>query len=192
MKKLKFKFLLAFMGCAAVIIACSKSDSSNVSDYAGNYVISNAETAEPLAITTVEMGAFSIPAGTNITTAIQTALLSSVSCSSASKSWVELRSDNSMYLSCQGTNEVNAGTWEEVDATTLKLNMNSTAIPTSPTGIVLTATDIVKTGSNFRGKTSVPIPKEMIGAMLAQYQLTLAPSTPSILTVVFYIDFVKQ
>jgi hypothetical protein len=192
MKKLKFKFLLTLMGCAALIIACSKSDTSTVSAYVGNYVISHAELAEPLSITTVEAGAFNVPAGTDITVSIQTALLSSVNCSSATKSWVELRSDNSMYLSCEGTNEVNAGTWEEVDATTLKLNMNSTAIPSSPTGFVLTATDIVKTGSNFRGKTSVPIPKEMIAAMIASYHLTLVPSTPSVLNVVFYIDFMKQ
>ena len=69
-----------------------------------------------------------------------------------------------MYMSCEFQNELNAGTWEEIDATTLKLNMNSTAIPSSPTGFVLTVTDIVKNATGLRGKTGVPIPKELIAA----------------------------
>lgn len=190
MKSLKFNLLLALMASVALISGCKDDNSSTVSEYVGNYTISNAELAEPLAITTVEMGAFNVPAGTNITLAIQTALLSSVSCSSASKSWVELRSDNSMYLSCEGANELNAGTWEEVDATTLKLNMNSAAIPSSPTGFVLTVTDIVKNGTTLRGKTSVPLPKEMVAAMVAP--LTLAATTPAVLNAVFFIDFMKK
>jgi hypothetical protein len=190
MKNSKIKFLFAFMVSLAIILSCSDSNKDTTTSYVGNYVISNAELAESLTVTTNEMGAIPVPAGTNITVMIQTALLSTVNCSSPDKSYVELRKDFSMYMSCELQNAINAGTWEEVDATTLKLNMNSTAIPSSPTGMVLTVTNIVKNTSGFRGQTSVPIPKQMVAAMISP--LTLAASTPAVLNAVFFIDFVKK
>jgi hypothetical protein len=190
MKILKFYFLFALIVSVAMFSGCNDDDDGTVSGYVGNYVISNAETAEAFTVTTVQVGTVPVPAGTNITVAIQTALLSAVNCTSADKSYVELRNDYSMYMSCEFQNELNAGTWEEVDATTLKLNMNNTAIPTSPTGFVLTVTDIVKNSTGLRGKTSVPVPKEMIAGMISP--LTLDPSTPSVINIVFFIDFVKK
>jgi hypothetical protein len=190
MKNLKIKFLLALMVSVALVSGCKDDSNDNVSDYVGNYVISNAELAETITVTTNQVGAVPVPAGTNITVLIQTSLLSQVQCTSADKAYVELRNDNSMYMSCEFQNELNAGTWEEVDATTLKLNMNSTAIPSSPTGFVLTVTDIVKNANGLRGKTGVPIPKELIAAMIAP--LTLDASTPAVINAVFYIDFLKK
>jgi len=191
MKILKFKFLLALIISVALVPACNDDDDGNVSSYVGNYVISNAELAEAITVTTDQVGPVPVPAGTNITVAIQSALLSAVNCTSADKSYVELRNDYSMYMSCEFQNALNAGTWEELDATTLKLNMNSTAIPSSPTGFVLTVTDIVKSETGLRGKTGVPIPKEIIAGMLPP-PLTLAASTPAVVTAVFFIDFVKK
>jgi hypothetical protein len=190
MKILKFNFLFALIASVALISGCNDDDDGNVSGYVGNYVISNAATAEAFTVTTIQVGTIPVPAGTNITVAIQTALLSAVNCSSADKSYVELRNDFSIYMSCEFQNELNAGTWEEMDATTLKLNMNSTAIPTSPTGFVLTVTDIVKNATGMRGKTSVPVPKEMIAGMIAP--LTLDPATPAVINIAFFIDFVKK
>jgi hypothetical protein len=190
MKNVKFKFLLALIVSVALVSGCSHNSDENVSGYVGNYVISNAELAEAITVTTTEVGVVPVQAGTNITAMIQKSLLSAVNCTSADKSYVELRKDNSMYMSCEFQNELNAGTWEEVDATTLKLNMNNTAIPSSPTGIVLTVTDIVKSTTGLRGKTGVPIPKELIAAMISP--LTLAPSAPAVITAVFYIDFIKK
>jgi hypothetical protein len=191
MKILKFKFLLALIVSVALVPGCNDDDDGNVSGYVGNYVISNAELAEAITVTTDQVGPVPVPAGTNITVAIQSALLSAVNCTSADKSYVELRNDYSMYMSCEFQNELNAGTWEELDATTLKLNMNSTAIPSSPTGFVLTVTDIVKNETGLRGKTGVPIPKEIIAGMLPP-PLTLAASTPAVVNAVFFIDFVKK
>jgi hypothetical protein len=190
MKSLKINFLFALMVSVALVSGCKDDSDENVSGYVGNYVISNAELAEAITVTTNQVGTVPVPAGTNITVLIQTALLSSVNCTSADKSYVELRSDNSMYMSCEFQNELNAGTWEEIDATTLKLNMNSAAIPSSPTGFVLTVTDIVKNTTGLRGKTGVPIPKELIAAMIAP--MTLVSSTPPVINAVFYIDFVKK
>jgi hypothetical protein len=191
MKSLKINFLLALMVSVALVSGCKDDSEDNVSGYVGNYVISNAELAEALSVPTTTFGTIPVPAGTNITLMIQTSLLSAVNCTSADKSYVELRKDNSMYMSCEFQNELNAGTWEEVDATTLKLNMNSAAIPTSPTGFVLTVTDIVKNSTGLRGKTSVPIPKTLVAAMLPS-GVTLDPAAPAIFTAVFFIDFVKK
>jgi hypothetical protein len=40
------------------------------------------------------------------------------------------------------------------------------------------------------GKTSVPLPKEMVAAMLQG--ITLDPSTPAVINAVFTIDFEKK
>jgi hypothetical protein len=97
-----------------------------------------------------------------------------------------------LYLSCEGLTPLNAGTWEEVSATTLKLNMNSAAIPSSPTGFVLTVTDIVENASGLTGITSVPLPKAMIAGMIAPLQLTLSPSAPVVFIVKISIEFMKK
>jgi hypothetical protein len=117
--------------------------------------------------------------------------LSSLKCSSADKSWIELKQDKSIYMSCEGANGFNAGTWEEVDAKTLKLNMNSTAVPTAPTGIVLTVGEIVQDSKGWSGTTSVPMPKEMFVAMLQPLGFTVA-ATPAVYIVPFTLSFVKK
>jgi hypothetical protein len=138
------------------------------------------------------MGPIPIPPGQDITALIQQSLLSQVDCDDVNKSWVELRGDTKMYMSCEGANELNAGTWQEVSPTALKLNMNTAAIPTSPAGIVLDVTDIVIAGANMQGNTSVPLPKEMIATMLAQMGLTLTENNPDNFMLAFSITFVKQ
>jgi len=189
-KILKFSSLAILIASFALLTGCKKDSGEEVSAFVGNYVISQAKLSEPLSLETVEMATYVIPSGTDITQAIQTALLSAINCSSASKSYVELRKDYSMYMSCEKQNELNAGTWEELDKTTLKLNMNSAAIPSSPTGFVLTVTDLVKDALGLSGKTSVPLPKEMVAGMIAP--LTLDAATPAVINVFFSIDFLKK
>jgi hypothetical protein len=174
----------------AVLNGCKDNSDEKVSAFVGNFTINSAKLAEPLTLTTNEYGAFSVPVDYNITTQIQSSLLSAVSCESADNALVELRKDNSIYMSCAGQNSFNAGTWEEVNDTTLILNMNSTAIPTSPSGFALTVEGIKKTSTGMKGKTSVPLPKVMIAVMVAP--LTLVAETPAVIPVVFTIDFVKK
>jgi hypothetical protein len=190
MKILKFKFLAILLAFVALGAGCSDDSEEEVSPYVGNYVISHAEVAEVVSIKTVQMGTIPIPVGTDITQAIQTALLSAVTCSSASKSYVELRKDFSMYLSCEGQNPLNAGTWQEIDQTTLNLNMNNAAIPSSPTGFALAVTNIVQNATGLRGKTSVPIPKAMVAALVAP--LTLDPTVPVVIPMSFFLDFARK
>ena len=189
MKVIKINVLAILFATFAVFTGCKDKNKEEVSPYVGNYTITSASLAEAISLTT-NVGPISVPVGTDITIQIQTALLSSLNCASAGYAYVELRKDFSIYMSCAGQNEFNAGTWEEVDATTLTLNMNSTAIPSSPSGFVLTVSDIVKSATGMSGKTSVPLPKEMIAAMLPG--LTLDPSTPAVINAVFTIDFEKK
>jgi len=191
MKNLRFMFLFVLIASVALFTGCNDDEDEEVSTFVGNFVINSAKVAAPsfsIITTTIPIP---VPVGQDITQAIQSALLSSVKCSSADKSWVELRKDKSIYMSCEGANAINAGTWEEVDSKTLKLNMNSTAIPTSPTGIVLTVGEIVQDSKGWSGTTSVPMPKEMFAAMLQPLGFTIA-ATPALYIVPFTMNFVKK
>lgn len=195
MKNFGLKYLVLLFFSFVLITGCSddNDDSAEVSAFIGDYVISNASVSEEFDISIngpVGPIDFTVPVGMDITSAIQEALLSQIDCNSADKSYVELREDNSMYMSCAGENELNAGTWQEVSATELKLNMNAAAIPTSPTGFSLTVTDIVVAGANMSGFTSVPLPQDMVAALVAP--ATLAPGNPPIFMVSFSLTFVKQ
>lgn len=189
MKILKFKFLVVLIAFVALGAACSDDSEEEVSPFVGNFVISQAKVATTFSLSTKVGAQIPVAAGTDITQSIQAALLSSVNCSSASKSWIELRKDKSMYMSCEGQNAVNAGTWEEKDAATLQLNMNSTAV--KPNGFLLSVTDIVKNSAGLSGKTSVPMPKEMFAPMLTPFGMTIA-DVPAIYMVTFTLDFVKK
>ncbi len=191
MKTSHVKWLIAILALIVLIPDCKK-DSKNTSEFIGSYVINSAELEEALSVPTNEAGNVQIPVGTNLTQMIQAALLSAVNCSSADKSYVELREDFSMYLSCEGLNPLNAGTWEEVSATSLKLNMNSTAIPSSPTGFVLTVTDITTDQTGLTGSTSVPLTKTMVSQIIAPLQLTLTSAAPAIFVAKFYVEFIKK
>lgn len=189
MKVKKITMLAILFASFAFFTGCKDKDKEDVSPFVGNYTITNAALAEAISLST-SVGPITVPVGENITIQIQAALLSSLDCISAGYAYVELRKDFSIHMSCAGENGFNAGTWEEVDASTLKLSMNSTAIPSSPSGFVLTVSDIVKTETGMTGKTSVPLPKEMIAAMVAP--LTLDESTPAVINTVFTIDFEKK
>jgi hypothetical protein len=189
MKFLNFKKLVFMIAMVALITNCKDKDKTEVSDFAGNYTISNAEMTEALSVPTVELGNVNVPVGTDITELIREALLSAVSCSAPDTSWVELRDDYSLYLSCEGSNPLNAGTWEEVSSTSLKLNLNSDAIPSSPVGFTLTVTDIVKNADGITGVTSVILPKLMVAEMISP--LTISASAPAIFSVQFSIEFIE-
>lgn len=199
MKILKLSFFAALVLSMSLFTGCKDDETADVSAFVGNYTITKAAILSITpAIVTNEIGPVPIPPGTDITAIIHQSLLSQVDCSSADKSWVELRENMSMYMSCEGANELNAGTWEEVSPTELKLNMNAAAIPSSPTGFSLTVSNIAVAGNNMSGDTSVPLPKDMVAALVAEIgaglgmELTLAESNPDVFMLAFSITFVKQ
>jgi hypothetical protein len=191
MKILKFKVFVVLIAMMGLIAGCNDDTTEEVSPFVGNFTITNAAVAESFTLSTVQGIPIPVPAGQDITAGIQNALLSSAGCSSADKSWVELRADQSMYMSCEGQNAFNAGTWEEVDAKTLKLNMNNKAIPSSSAGYSLVVSDVVKTTTGMTGKTSVPMPKEMFAAGVASIGMTIADN-PAQYMVVFSLSFAKK
>jgi hypothetical protein len=174
--------ILSFHNC--------KKDETTVSPFIGDYVITEALVAESFTLPVTGIGNFAVPLNTPVTQAIQTALLSAVTCSSPDKSYIELREDFSLYLSCEGANAINGGTWAEGSATELQLNLNSTAVPSSPTGIALTVTDVVKSGNILTGKVSVPLPKEFLAAMITP--LALDASAPAIFVVKISLKFTQK
>jgi hypothetical protein len=185
-----FTILLISLGFSA---SCSK-DEAKVSPFVGDYVITSAAVAESFNVPVTGVGNIPVPVGTPITTAIQTALLSSVSCSSATKTYIEIRKDFSLYMSCEKANPINAGTWSEISSSEMLLNLNSTAVPSAPTGIALTVTDIVKSGSILTGKTSVPLPKAVIAAILTAFNpdLVLDPAAQEVFIVKFSLEFTQK
>lgn len=189
---MKTKYLMILLAAVMISVGCSKDDEETASPFIGNYVISKAAVAVDFDIVTTTPGvSVPIAADTDITAAVQQSLLSAVTCSSANDSYIELREDQSMYMSCKGENALNAGTWEEVSPTELKLNMNNAAIPTSPSGFVLTVSNIVFSGNKMVGVTTVPMPKEMFMPALEGTGLTIA-DTPPIYMVTFSIEQTKM
>jgi hypothetical protein len=189
MKTKNFKWLAVLFILLGFAVSCG-DDKETVSVYVGNYVITEATVAESFTVPITGLGNYPVPVGTPITGAIQTALLGAVTCTSADKTYIEMRQDFSLYLSCEGANALNAGTWSEVSSSELLLNMNNTAIPSSPAGIALQVTDVVKSGSVLSGKTSVPIPKAMVEAMVKA--ISLDASAPAVFIVKFSLKFTQK
>jgi len=189
MKTMKFN-LLAILVITLGFASSCKEDEEAVSEFVGDYVITQATVTEAFTVPVTGMGNVPIAANTPITQLIQNALLGSVSCTSVDKSYIELREDFSLYLSCEKANPLNAGTWSEVSATELLLNLNSAAIPSSPTGLALSVTEVSKSGTVLSGKTSVPLPKAYIAAVIAP--LTLDPSAQAIYVVKFSLQLTQK
>ena len=196
MKTSRF-IMLTFLSVSLVFLSSCKDDPEEiVSPFIGDYIISKATLTENLTLMTYEIGAMTLVAGLDITPMIQTALLGAIDCDAAN-SLIELREDFSLYLSCASSmDELDGGTWEEESETVFKLNMNSTAIPASPTGIVLTVTDVTLVDNILSGETIVPISRHMLVGVLAGMsggQLTLdMEATPLAVLITFEIELEKQ
>ena len=196
MKTTKF-ILLTFLSVSLVFLSsCKDDDEPEVSPYIGDYVLIDATLSEPLTLTTNEIGDMTVPVGTDLTPMIQGALLGSIQCDPTA-SLIELREDFSLFLSCttSGT-EIDGGTWEEQSETVIVLNLNSTAVPSSPTGVVLTVTDVSLVGVLLSGETSIPISEQMLAGVVAamsQGNATLdLEATPDAVPITFTIDLQMQ
>jgi hypothetical protein len=189
MKKEGVKLLSVLVILTLIFQNCDKNEEEG-SKFVGNYVITEALVSETFTIPVTGAGNIPVTANTPVTQAIQTALLSAVTCSSPDKSYIELRKDFSLYLSCEGTNALNGGTWAEASATELQLNLNSTAVPSSASGIALSVTDVKIVGNILSGKASIPMPKEFLAPLLAPF--TLDPSAPAVYLVKISLKFTQK
>lgn len=190
-------FFLAFLSLSLVFLpGCDDDPEEELSPYIGDYIITKATLSENLVLETLPIGPTTVPAGMDITTMIQTALLGAIDCVPES-STIELREDFSLYLSCATSmEELDAGTWEEQSETVIVLSMNNTAIPNSPTGIVLTISDVSLVSNVLTGTTTVPIAEQMLAGivlLMSQGNLTLdMEATPPALPITFTIELAKQ
>lgn len=196
MKKPKFSYLILLVMSVFMLTGCEDDPVEEPSPVIGDYVITKAVLSETLTLVTNEIGAIPVPLDTDITAMIQAALLGEIDCE-PENSLIELREDNSIYLSCSGTEEeIDAGTWEEVSETVIKLNMNSTAVPSSPTGVVLTVTDVLVDDEMLSGETTVPLPREMLAGVVAAMsggRATLnMEETPVVVPVSFIIELTRE
>lgn len=195
MKTSKIFYLTMSFVSLMILSACSDDPEEVVSTLVGDYTISKAVLTEAITLTTNEIGDIPIIAGTDITLMIQEALLGSIECTE--ETLIELREDNSIYFSCSGTEtEIDAGFWEEVSETVIKLNLNNTAIPNSPTGLPLTVNDVVIDDDGLSGETKVPLPRDMLAGIVAAMsggQATLnMEETPVVVPATFMIELTKQ
>mgnify|MGYP004701418545 CR=1 FL=1 len=189
MKNLKFKFLFVLIASVALLAGCNDDEEEEeVSPFIGSYVIAKAALTAPLVLTT-NFGPYTVNTGTDISQLIQQSLLSALTCT-PDKSLIELKDDYSMLMKCEGTStQIDAGTWEVVSATVLKLNMNNKAIPSSSTGFVLTVNNVKLENKKLSGETSVPIPKETIALMVSAMSGGLATLNMDVTPVVVPISF---
>ena len=189
--------MLAFLSVFLVFLSsCEEDPEEELSPYIGEYIVVKATLTENLVLVTNEIGAMTLVAGLSITEMIQTALLGAVDCE-PENSLIELREDFSLYLGCLGSvEELDGGTWEEQSETVIILNMNSTAIPSSQTGVVIEVSDVTLVGNILSGVTTVPISREMLVGVLAGMsggQLTLdMEATPLAVLITFEIELEKQ
>ena len=188
---------LAFLSVSLVFLpGCKDDPEEELSPYIGDYIITKATLSENLVLETLPIGPTTVPVGTDITTMIQTALLGAVDCVPES-SLIELREDFSLYISCATSmEEIDGGTWEEQSSTVIILNLNNTAVPSSPTGIVLTVSNVSLVDNLLTGTTTVPISKEMLAGivlLMSQGALTLDMElTPVAVPITFTIVLAKQ
>ncbi|MCA1758418.1 MAG: hypothetical protein LC658_01495, partial [Bacteroidales bacterium] len=191
MKNLRFSLFAALVISVTLFSGCSDDPEEEVSQYAGSYVITKAtlSSAINLAINGSPLP-LTVPAGSDITPLIQQSLLSALTPCTPDKSMIELKEDYTMLMKCEGTTtEINAGTWEEVSATVLKLSMNSTAIPSSPLGIVLTVNNVNLENKKLTGDTSVPMPKETLATVVTTLTNGLASLDMNATPVVLPVNF---
>lgn len=198
MKNLRFSLFAALVLSVTLFTGCKDDPEEEVSQYAGSYVITKAtlSSAISLAINGSPLP-LTVPADTDITSLIQQSLLSALKNCTPDKSLIELKEDYTMLMKCEGTtNEINAGTWEEVNATVLKLSMNSTAVPSSPLGFVLTVNNVELENKKLSGDTSVPMPKATLAIIVTTMTGGLASldldATPAVLPVNFTIELLQK
>lgn len=196
MKTSRFILLTLLTVSVVFLSGCKKDEDPDESSFVGDYLLVDATISEAMTLTTNEIGDIQIPAGINITIMMQDALLGAIECAPES-SLIELHEDFSIVLSCATSGAmIDAGTWEEQSETVIVLNLNSTAIPSSPTGVVLTVTDVSLSGSTLSGATSVPVSKEMLAGIVAamtQGAATLdMDATPDAVPMTFTIELEKQ
>ncbi len=200
--KLSTSTLIAIFFASILFTSCGDDETKpeEGSEFVGSYTIKSAIVTESPDLEIVlndSQDTMSVPfVGQDFTAMIQQAILGVIPDCSADASLIELREDMSMYFSCSSSDfELPAGTWsvEESDGTTtIIMNFNSAAIPSSPTGFTFNVYNVELKDGVMYSTAGIPIPRELIAAgMAADGTATLTENNPDIINFVMDLEFAK-
>ncbi len=162
MKKI-FQFAIITVGLSLIILSsCKKDKTGSVDPLVGKYIISSAVLSQDL----INEGDTILPAGTDLTVAINAALLSSASCSNAADTRLELKSNGQIWYDCEGENSsIQNGTWEiNSDRTQMNLYLNIPYGTTEQT-VDLLIKNLNESSTGVSGTTTIPLPPEFFAAV---------------------------
>lgn len=140
-----------------LVISCNKDNSENLDPLVGKYIISSAKLTNDFNYNDSTY----LPAGTDITAAINAALLSASPCADSLNTRLELKNNGQIWYTCQGEdNGIQNGTWIiNTDRTELSLALN---IPQGNSSVTanLKITNLKESALQVSGTTQILLPPE--------------------------------
>ena len=158
MKKLILPLSVIVLIISFIIIdSCNKDNQVKIDPLVGKYIISSAKLSGPLTF----QGDTLLPSETDMTAAINAALLSSASCTNMTDTRLELKNNGQIWYLCEGENKgIQNGTWNVNDSRTeLTLTLNI-PMDTSTVTVPLKITDISESQTKVSGTTTIPLTPE--------------------------------
>ena len=157
-KNLRRVVMTTMVAAAALMVSCDTG--SEISPLVGKWQFTSAIVATDVAIGTTP---YKIPANTNITPVLATALYAVANCSSAAKGAIELKANNTLHVVClDNTTDIVNGTWSQTSASAMALNI------LLPQAISLSISNLEVTSTTISGTIEgLPITKATYGALLA-------------------------
>ncbi len=157
-------FSAALIAMSLYFVNCGDDGGEEAATLAGKYKFSKAVVSADIVYESI-----TIPANTDVTAVMVSALLAEAPCDDPDNAAIDLRTNKQLWYICPPEdNEEQGGTWSEsVDLTqmTLNITVDVNGVPTPASVDVL---DIVKTASKFSGKLlNFPIPGPLLQAMYA-------------------------
>lgn len=175
LKNLRRVAVTGMVVTAGFLASCDELTES--SPLVGKWQFTSAVVAADVPIGTTN---YKIPANTNITTVLSTALYAVANCSSLSKGAIELKSNSTLQVVClDNTTVIPNGTWSQTSASALALNV------LLPQAISLSITNLVTTSTSIKGTIEgLPITKATYGALLAPLDVSSSAFPPALLLTV--------
>ncbi|HLF33371.1 MAG TPA: hypothetical protein VI583_03980 [Cyclobacteriaceae bacterium] len=157
MKKILFLGLAVTIISAMLVIQSCNNEDGPTDPLVGKYIISAAVLMDPL----VFQGDTVLAANTDMTAAINAALLTSAGCDNLANTRLELKNNGQIWYVCSGEDTgFSNGTWEiNGDRTELSLALNIPQGSTTVTAL-LKITDLDEGTLKVSGTTTIPLPPE--------------------------------
>jgi hypothetical protein len=119
----------------SIFSACDNKEEETVDPLVGKYIISDASLASDL----IYQDNVVLPGGTDLTSAVNVALLGDAGCTNAANTRLELKNNGQIWYVCETEgNEMQNGTWQINELRTeltLALNIQGNVVPLNITGL---------------------------------------------------------